>query len=95
MLRFHNQPVNRPEASQNAQQNEYDKEQAMRAKLTVEEETNSETGPNANNHRKTNLAHEPKIPGKIAVTGIFHGLTRPASHLVFATPPLASYRPAI
>jgi hypothetical protein len=41
------------------------------------------------------LAHEPKIPDKIAVAGIFHGLTCPASSLVFATPPLASYRPGI
>jgi hypothetical protein len=41
------------------------------------------------------LTYEPKIPGKVAVTGILHGLRCPVPSLVFATPPSASYWPGI
>lgn len=67
----------------------------MRGKLAVQEETGSEAGPYPQNHRKTHLTYEPKIPGKVAVTGILHGLRCPVPSLVFATPPSASYWPGI
>lgn len=67
----------------------------MRGKLAVQEEAGSEAGSYPQNHRKTHLTYEPKIPDKVAVTGILHGLRCPVPSFVFATPPSASYRGGI